>query len=147
MGILQARILEWVTMPSSRGSSQPGDQTQISCIASGFFTIWAAREAKTARFQTPAVTNQILDICPIPPVSLPTSKHYPGKAHTLGYFLLFLPMFVPQLSYGIVLFLSHVEILYSPTRNFTFTLRTYFWISPYYYLEILPFCVSVFNSF
>ena len=32
-GIFQARILEWVTMPSSRGCSQPSDQTWISCIA------------------------------------------------------------------------------------------------------------------
>ena len=32
-GILQARILEWVAMPSSRESSQPGDQTQVSCTA------------------------------------------------------------------------------------------------------------------
>ena len=39
MGILQARILEWVAMPSSRGSSQPRDQTQVSCIAGGFFTV------------------------------------------------------------------------------------------------------------
>ena len=38
MGILQARILEWVAMTSSRGSSQPRDQTQVSCIAGGFFT-------------------------------------------------------------------------------------------------------------
>ena len=40
-GILQATILEWVAMPSSRGSSQPRDQTQISWIAGKFFTIWA----------------------------------------------------------------------------------------------------------
>ena len=32
MGILQARILEWVAMPSSRGSSQPRDQTHTFCI-------------------------------------------------------------------------------------------------------------------
>ena len=40
-GILQARIPEWVAMPSSRGSSQPRDQTCISCvscIAGSFFT-------------------------------------------------------------------------------------------------------------
>ena len=37
-GILQARILEWVAFPFSRGSSQPRDQTQVSCIAGGFFT-------------------------------------------------------------------------------------------------------------
>ena len=32
-GILQSRILEWVAFPFSRGSSQPRDQTQVSCIA------------------------------------------------------------------------------------------------------------------
>ena len=46
MGILQARILEWVAMPSTRGSSQPRDQTQVSCNTSGFFTIGATREAQ-----------------------------------------------------------------------------------------------------
>jgi len=35
-GILQTRILEWVAVPFSRGSPQPRDQTQVSCIASGF---------------------------------------------------------------------------------------------------------------
>ena len=44
-GILQDRILEWVAIPFSRGSSQPRDQTQVSCIASGFFTSWATMEA------------------------------------------------------------------------------------------------------
>ena len=38
-GILQARILEWVAMPSSRGSSQPRDRTQVSHVGGGFFTI------------------------------------------------------------------------------------------------------------
>ena len=37
-GILQARILEWVAFPFSRGSSQPRDQTQVSRTAGGFFT-------------------------------------------------------------------------------------------------------------
>ena len=37
-GILQARILEWVAMSSSRGSSQPGDKTQVSCFIGRFFT-------------------------------------------------------------------------------------------------------------
>ena len=45
MGILQARILEWVAIPFSRGSSQPRDWTRVSCIADRFFTIWATREA------------------------------------------------------------------------------------------------------
>ena len=44
MGILQARILEWVAFPSSRGSSWPRNWTGVSCIAGGFFTSWAAKE-------------------------------------------------------------------------------------------------------
>ena len=44
-GILQARILEGVAIPLSRGSSWPRDQMWVSCIAGRFFTIWATREA------------------------------------------------------------------------------------------------------
>ena len=45
-GILQARILEWVALPFSRGSSQPRDPTQVSHIVGGFFTSWATRKAQ-----------------------------------------------------------------------------------------------------
>ena len=45
-GILQARILEWVAFPFSRGSSQPSDQTQVSRIAGEFFISLAIREAQ-----------------------------------------------------------------------------------------------------
>ena len=44
--ILQARILEWVAFPFSRGSFQPRGQTQVSLIAARFFTSWAMREAQ-----------------------------------------------------------------------------------------------------
>ena len=43
-GTLQARTLEWVAFPFSRGSSQPRDRTQVSRIAGRFFTSWATRE-------------------------------------------------------------------------------------------------------
>ena len=39
------RILEWVAYPFSSGSSQPRNRTRVSCIAGGFFTNWAVREA------------------------------------------------------------------------------------------------------
>ena len=45
LGILQARILEWVAISFSRGYFQPRDQTQVSCITSRFFTVWANRES------------------------------------------------------------------------------------------------------
>ena len=44
MGILQARTLEWVAMPSSRVSSQPRDRTQVSRIAGRLLTVYATRK-------------------------------------------------------------------------------------------------------
>ena len=44
-GVLQARILEWVSIPFCRGSFQPRDWTRIACIAGRLYTIWATREA------------------------------------------------------------------------------------------------------
>ena len=43
-GIIRARILQWVAIPFSRGSSRPRDQTQVSGVAGIYFTIWATRE-------------------------------------------------------------------------------------------------------
>ena len=39
-GIFQAKVLEWITIPFSRGTSWPRDQTWVYCIAGRFFTIW-----------------------------------------------------------------------------------------------------------
>ena len=56
-GILQARILEWIAMPFSRGSSQPRDQTHIShvfCIGTGLFTTnatWGALQNHSAVYK------------------------------------------------------------------------------------------------
>ena len=43
--IFQARILEWVAISFSRGSSQPRDGTQVTCTAGRLFIKWATREA------------------------------------------------------------------------------------------------------
>ena len=45
-GVFQARILEWVAFPFSKGSYQPRYRTQVSLIAGRFFTIWATRKAQ-----------------------------------------------------------------------------------------------------
>ena len=47
-GILQARILEWIVIPFSKGSSwtDPGIEPLISCIVGRFFTVWANMEVK-----------------------------------------------------------------------------------------------------
>ena len=58
-GTLQARILEWVTFPFSRGSSQPRDRTQVSRSAGRFFTSWATREAQWSGRAVPSTVVQI----------------------------------------------------------------------------------------
>ena len=50
--ILQARMLEWVAIPFSKGFYWPRDQTCVSCITGGFFTIWAIKEG-------PLINNDI----------------------------------------------------------------------------------------
>ena len=56
-GILQARILERIAMPSSRGSSQPRGRTQVSHIAGRFFTFWATREAQQQLYTATNIKN------------------------------------------------------------------------------------------
>ena len=46
-GILQTKILEWVAIPFSKGSSQPRDWTRADYITGRFFTLWATREAQS----------------------------------------------------------------------------------------------------
>ena len=80
-GILQPWILEWVAFPSSHGSSQPRNRTQVSCIAGGFFISWATREAQ-----------EYWSAWPIPsPVHLPNQGLNRGLLH--GRWILY------QLSY------------------------------------------------
>ena len=61
-GILQARILEWVAMPFSRGSSQPRNWTQVSCTAGRFFTNWATREASRL-YMSPLLWELLMAAC------------------------------------------------------------------------------------
>ena len=58
-GIVQARILEWVALPSSRGFSQPRNQPWISCIAGRFFIIGATREAPD--FHRSTMNSQVME--------------------------------------------------------------------------------------
>ena len=70
-GILQARILEWVAIPFSRVSFWPRDWTWVFCIAGGFFTIWATREAlyNSSVFlvmdirMSPACESEVTQLC------------------------------------------------------------------------------------
>ena len=61
--ILQARILEWVAVLSSRGSSQPRDRTLVSCISGGFFTSWATREIQGNKWEENLKKNRSKTNC------------------------------------------------------------------------------------
>ena len=100
-GILQVRILEWVAMPSTRGSSPPRDRTGISFvswIAGGFFTSWATREAPSKW----SVIPQTFHHCPLLPCFLLHIPHIP-----ISYFyfptstVLFLYNLLPGTSHSI----------------------------------------------
>ena len=102
-GSLHAGRLEWVAFPFSRGSSQLRDWTQVSCIAGGFFTSWAPREAHVYTYllffglpshwgQQRALSRAIVWIyanpnLPIPPPQLPAPWYpYLCSLHMCFYF-------------------------------------------------------------
>ena len=81
-GILQARILGWVAIPFSRGSSQPRDWTWISCIAGRLFTVWAIREAPMAIWYFWAYEMVISEKCLNPVLVSASRLLFEDKHHT-----------------------------------------------------------------
>ena len=84
-GILQTRILEWVAMPFSRGSSQCRDWTQVSHIAGRFFTMWDTREAPTwERWDVyHCCKDSVCGLLVDPGLCLPV--HRPWRGHKLDH--------------------------------------------------------------
>ena len=86
-GILQARILEWVAFPFSRGSSQPRDRAWVSGIAGGFFIIWATGKLQcytwwlTVSFNLPDSPVRNTELTSFPNAKLVSQK---GKCITQG---------------------------------------------------------------
>ena len=80
-GILQTRILQWVAVPFSRGSSQPTDQTQISHIAGRFFTSWATgKPEKMLPYLLTIPDGVESNTCPSALwCSVPRAKRLPGR--------------------------------------------------------------------
>ena len=60
--IFQARVLEWVVISFSRGTSQPRDRTQVSCIVARGFTIWATREVPKCKCFHCYLANKLISI-------------------------------------------------------------------------------------
>ena len=78
-GIFQARILEWIAISFSRGSSWPRNWTQVSCIAGRFFTDWAMREARSrARISNQSILKEISPGCSLEGLMLKLKLQYFG---------------------------------------------------------------------
>ena len=67
--ILQARILEWVTISLSKGSSQPRDWTHISCIAGRFFTTEPLERPLQLPIDAPKALGKPVHVCVFVPQS------------------------------------------------------------------------------
>ena len=97
-GILQGRILKWVAIPFSRGSSQPKDRTQVSSIAGRFFTVWATCLNQTPFYcrasfrglQIPAF-SKVLWVNGPSSLCCPFCRHSGFGSCTVGPFLIHLP--------------------------------------------------------
>ena len=71
-----------VAYPFSSGSSQPRNRTRVSCIADGFFTSWAAREAPTPHLLKPILVSKSC-LGSSFPVSHPHSSFHPVHSYQL----------------------------------------------------------------
>ena len=75
-GMLQARIIEWVVIPLSRGSSLSTDTTLVSCTAHKFFTVWATREFNFTKNKILFLTTKELSIWTHRLLFIRKAKHY-----------------------------------------------------------------------
>ena len=89
-GIFPARVLEWVAISFSRGSSRPREWTQVSCIAGRFFIVWATGEALNLHcMHVCSVVSDSLQLHGLWPSRLLCPWDSPGKSTGVGcYFLL-----------------------------------------------------------
>jgi len=74
-GILEARILEWVAVPFSKGSSQPRDRTQVSRLAGRLFTSWVTREAQDMSTNLKVLSISVLSLNFPPFTIVPTQNN------------------------------------------------------------------------
>ena len=90
-GILQARILEWVAISFSRGSSQPRDWTQVSRIGGRCFNLWATRKAQIYPYPYPYSYLYLYPYLSILPGSKINHKYYISCCNTHCIWSVYLP--------------------------------------------------------
>ena len=111
-GILQARVLEWVAISFSRGSSLPRDQTRVSSIAGRRFTLWAIRDALMENRSVCSAVCSVFSALPVsslvqPPPSLTWYASY-SVLVTLWFIIL---TAVKVMSVHWIIFLTYLNTL------------------------------------
>ena len=111
-GILQARILEWVAMPFSRGSSWPRNWTQVSRIGGRFFTIWATREVLVIIPAWTGYWKGLTFVC------TPISEHYWHYfwCYFLPWWYFCFVAFLSLQMLGVLRSIRHKSWAHTPTR-------------------------------
>ena len=119
-GIFQARILEWVAISFSRGSSRPRGRTQVSHIVGRRFTVWATREDQA---QWPLLTHQARSYSRDFTFALTFAwkilkkkkKNFTGFSHIIQISL------CSNVTRSLSTYLNHSDILYHPTLLYLFS--------------------------
>ena len=136
--IFQARILEWVSISFSRGSSWPGDQTWVSHIVGRCFTIWATREAlfcntpclvfslflslpinssSTIRLRAKASTHKCI-ISPLESLSHKTGNRKAGEQKPLHHLFPLADLYFPSFVHIVIRCGSYTKLLVYNHTNF-----------------------------
>ena len=84
-GFSGQRMLGWVAMPSSRWSSQSRDRTQVSCIAGGFFTDWATREAQSLLLHAIKTHSSVQSLSPVQLFATPWTAAHQASLSITNY--------------------------------------------------------------
>ena len=108
-GTLQARKLEWVVFPFSRGSFQARDRTQVSCIAGGFFISWATKEAWIMLVSLCKKYKELLN-------EIKYAFRYGKMFHV--YWIFFLKTYQKQVKNSSYLWYTHPEVLLKHFHQF-----------------------------
>ena len=129
-GVLQARILEWIAIHFSRGTSQPRDWTLVSCIAGKFFTVWAPGTTGEIRVLFLCMMLENVLYCSFT-CSCPVFQHYLLKrlSFPIVYSCLLCGMLVNNKCVG--LFLGSVLFYWSVTVYVPVCQTRLFWLQSF----------------
>ena len=111
-GILQARILEWVAIPFSRGSSRPRDRIWVSCIGRWILYHWATRDAQIGLYMT--INGHLLTHGALPHSSKSNVSWFDISDILLPYFS---DIFIHKVKFSWILMMHRASLMAQLIKN------------------------------